>query len=180
MKQQHHVYHGEALTHQGQQVTKEPCRDESQFSGIWIINVVNVWTVNSVLACFQHTGFEMTTKLVTKSCSCIHSPVLWLTNSISRARSEQVAGLGQSLDELGDALSTALLCPKRAHHGGQHSLHDPGEQFGTQWVSPRWACSLRWGRTGTLRGGRSTRATDGWLGWNKKRSISTNLQTCTH
>lgn len=30
MKQQHHVHHGEALTHQGQQVTKEPFQDESQ------------------------------------------------------------------------------------------------------------------------------------------------------
>lgn len=26
MKQQHHVHHGEVLTHQRQQVTKEPCQ----------------------------------------------------------------------------------------------------------------------------------------------------------
>lgn len=29
VKQQHHVHHGEALTHQGEQVTEEPCQDES-------------------------------------------------------------------------------------------------------------------------------------------------------
>lgn len=34
MKQQHHVHHGEALTHQGQQVTKEPCRDQSCFISV--------------------------------------------------------------------------------------------------------------------------------------------------
>lgn len=46
MKQQYHVHHGEALTHQGQQVTKELCQDESQFTTTSITMIVKCWDSN--------------------------------------------------------------------------------------------------------------------------------------
>lgn len=75
-----------------------------------------------------------------------------LTHSISRTRGEKVAGLGQSLDELCDALTVALLCTQRAHHGGEHSLHYTSEQFWAQGVSTCTTPSLGWGRTRGLSG----------------------------
>lgn len=122
-----------------------------------------------------------------KRCSHIHSPVLWLTYSISRARTEQVAGLGQSLDKLCNTLSVALLCPERAHHGGQHSLYNASEQFRAQRVCTGIAAGPERGSTGGRGEGWATRATGRWLG-RKKQTFLINMfmalfsykQTCTH
>lgn len=58
-----------------------------------------------------------------------------LTHCISSSRCEEVAGLGKSLDKLGDALSVALASPQRAHHGGQDTLHDTSEKLGAERLS---------------------------------------------
>lgn len=63
MKQQHHVHHGEALTHQGQQVTKEPCQDESQFISVLITITIMVkgvnheWKTSFRIHCKNVSGF---------------------------------------------------------------------------------------------------------------------------
>lgn len=92
-----------------------------------------------------------------------------LTHSISRARGEKVARLGQSLDELCYALTIALLCTQRAHHGGKHSLHDTGEQLWAQSVSTCTSAGMAWGRTCGLRRYWGAQATDWWLGRNSKK-----------
>lgn len=55
-----------------------------------------------------------------------------LTHSISSSRSEEIAGLRKSLNELGNALSVTLTSSQRTHHGGQHALHDACEQLRAQ------------------------------------------------
>lgn len=91
--------------------------------------------VFNVLARSQHTGWNLKRDEEVTVNLLLQCADLRLTHSVSRALREKVAGLGQSLDELGDALSVALLGPQRAHHGGQHSLHDASEQLRAQRVS---------------------------------------------
>lgn len=58
-----------------------------------------------------------------------------LTHGVPCAGCEDVAGLGEPLDELGDALSVALGRAQGTHHGGQDPLYNPSEQLRIQGLS---------------------------------------------
>lgn len=74
-----------------------------------------------------------------------------LTHCISSSRCEEIAGLGESLDKLGDALSVALTSPQRPHHGGQDSLHNACEKLRAQSLATSTR-RLRGGGGGSWRG----------------------------